>query len=176
MFIEAKDLLDQLQSPDANVRLKACQSAGPAGAGAIPGLADLMASPDKSVAKGAKVALQNIAHYSARPGASKEAQAVTTALLKVADSTRPRMIRAEALNLVGVVGDGRAVPTLTKLLSDKEVREDARMALERIPGSASLNALKKAMASAPDDYKSSLKQSIQARTVSPQNVGLAMAR
>ena len=175
-MIEAKDLLDQLQSPDANVRLNAWKSAGPAGANAVIGLGDLMASPDKSIAKCATGALQNVAHYAARPGAAKEAQAVTTALLKLADSTRPRKVRAEALTLVGVVGDAHAVPTLTKLLADKDVREDARMALERIPGSASLSALKKAMAAAPDDYKPSLQQSIQARTVPPQNIGIALAR
>lgn len=176
MLIEAKDLLDQLQSPDANVRLNAWKSAGPAGASAVSGLSDLMASPDKSIAKCATGALQNVAHYAARPGATKEAQAVTTALLKLADSTRPRKVRAEALTLVGAIGDARAVPILTKLLADKDVREEARMALERIPGSASLNALKKAMASAPDDYKGSLQQSIQARTVPSQNIGIARAR
>ena len=176
MHPDSKDILDQLQSPDANTRLNAWKSAGPAGASVVSGLGDLMASPDKSIAKCATGALQTVAHYAARPGAAKEAQAVTTALLKLADSTRPRMVRAEALTLVGVVGDAHAVPILTKLLADKDVREEARMALERIPGSASLNALKKAMASAPDEYKGSIQQSIQVRSVPPQNLGIARAR
>ena len=177
MRSDAADLLDRLQSPDANVRLKAWQNAGPAGAAAIPGLGDLMASPDKSVAKCAHGTLEVIAHYAAKSGSgSPTAHSVTANLLKLADSTRPRMVRADAITLVGVVGDGRAVPTLAKLLSDKDVREDARMALERIPGSASLNALKKASQTVPDDYKPSINQSLHTRMLTSKTVGVANAR
>ena len=177
MQTDATQLLDQLQSPDAKVRYQAWQSAGAAGAGAVSGLGDLMASPDKSIAKCAHGALDVIAHYAARSGSgSMGAHDVTKALLKLSDSTRPRMVRADALYLVGMVGDGRAVPVLVKLMADKEIREDARMALERIPGSAATNALKKAEPSAPDDYKPNIEQSLYDRNLTPQSVGVARLR
>jgi len=166
------DLLDQLQSPDANVRYKAWRSAGPTGAEAIPGLGDLMASPDKSIAKCAKGALETITHYAARPGSPTEARAVSNNLLKLADSTRPHMVRADALTLVAYVGDGHCVPTLVKLLNDYDVHEEARLALERIPGSASLNALKKAATSVPENYKANIAQSLHDRKLTTHNVGV----
>jgi HEAT repeat protein len=175
--IEAKDLLDQLQSPDANVRYNAWRGAGPTGATAISGLGDLMASPDKSIAKCAHGALDTIAHYAARPGATPaEAHGVTMELLKLATTTRPRMVRSDALCLVGVVGDAHAVPGLVKLLSDNDVREDARMALERTPGSASLAALKKAATTVPADYRPSINQSLHDRALTVQNAGIGKAR
>lgn len=172
MQTDATGLLDRLQSPDADVRYKAWQEAGPAGASVILGLGDLMASPDKSIAKCAHGALEVVTHYAARGGSgSKEARDVTKMLLKLSDSTRPRMVRADALCLVGVVGDGRAVPVLVKLMADKEIREDARMALERIPGSAATSALQKAQQSAPDDYKPNVAQSLYDRSLTNAGVG-----
>ncbi len=176
MQIETQSLLDRLQSPDANVRYKAWREAGPTGASAIKGLADLLASPDKGIARAARGAIETIAHYAARPGAQGEAHAVSVELLRVAQSDPHTPVRTEALTLLGLTGDGRVVPDLVKLLAITEVREEARMALERIPGSASLNALKQAETSVPADFKANIDQSLHNRELTPRTAGTLPAR
>jgi HEAT repeat protein len=166
-----QEFLDKIKSTDASVRYAAWRSAGPMGAPAVAPLADLMASPEKGVAKAAKEALQAIVHHAGRPDAQAEARAVATELLKVAASTRPRQVRADALHWLGFIGDRRAVSGLAKLLGDAEVREDARLALERIPGKESLRVLRKALQTAPADFKPNLEQSLYNRKLTPAAVG-----
>ena len=137
------EFIAKIKSPDAAARYGAQKTAGPMGAAAIAPLSDLMTDADKPTAKAAKGALDNIAHYSARPGAKPEARAVTLELLKAAQSPRPVPARAHALHLLGFTADTRAVPALAKLRTVSEVSEETRMALQRIPGSASAHALKK---------------------------------
>jgi HEAT repeat protein len=176
MQIETLSLLDRLQSPDANMRYKTWRAAGPTGASAVKGLADLMTSPDKGIARSARGALETIAYYAARPGAANDAHAVSMELLQVAVADRPVAVRAQALYLLGFTGDGRVVPTVVKLLASPEVREEARIALERIPGSASLNALKKAETTVPADFQPNIRQSLHNRELTPQTVGTLPAR
>lgn len=168
--------LEQIQSSDADVRYAAWRAAGPQGAAAILPLADLMDGEDKGVAKAAKGALETIVHYAGRPGAQPEAQAVAVELLQVATSDRSRPTRAEALNWLGFVGDEAVVPGLAKLLEDPEVREDARLALERIPGPESRRALRKALRTAPEDFRPNLEQSLYNRRLTPATVGRRPAR
>jgi HEAT repeat protein len=174
--MELPQFLEQIRSNNADVRYRAWRAAGPMGAAAVEPLADLMASPDRGVAKAAGEALQTIVHHAARPTASDEARAVATALLKVAAASRPRPVRADALHGLGFVGDDRAVLGLAKLLSDPEVRDDARMALERIPGRASLRALERARDAAPDDFRPHLEQSIRNRGLTRATVGIKASR
>ncbi len=89
-----------------------------------------------------------------------------------AQPERPRIVRVETLKWLALVGDNESIPALVKLLQDPIVREDARLALERIPGDASLAALTAAAASAQDDFKSNLNQSIYMRKVAPQSLGI----
>lgn len=157
-------LIQNLKSADADVRYAAWRSAGPAGAAAIVPIAELMASTDKGVVRSATEALGRVAHHAARPTASKnERRAVAQALLQVASAPRPRMVRAEALHQLGFVAEERNVSALARLLEDKEVREDVRMALERIPGNASLRALEEALRRAPADFQPNLRQAINNR-------------
>ncbi|HZP83387.1 MAG TPA: HEAT repeat domain-containing protein [Chthonomonadaceae bacterium] len=164
--------LEALKSPDAERRYAAWRGAGPMGAAAVAPIADLCASPDRGVAKAAKGALENIAHHAARPGAGKEARAVSTELLQVAQSRRPTATRAEALHLLGFTADSRAVPGIAPLLTDTAVRDEARMALERIPGNASLHALKQAAKTAPADFRPALEQSLHNRVLTPKTAGI----
>lgn len=129
--------LKSIASPDPQLRQVAGRFARRRGAPVIPGLADLMASDDKAIAKAAKMALRDITHYAAQPGAWRERLAVAQALLAVAASNRPRMVRAEALHLLGFVADARFAPAVSALVGDNEVGEDARMALERIKAAQS---------------------------------------
>lgn len=166
--------LDKLKSSDANTRMTAWKSAGPMGAEAILPLGELACSSYKGIAKAAVEAMRVIAHYAARPG-SKEKEAVSTELIQLADSAKPRMVRADALQLVGTLGDAKAIPTLTKLLADTDVQEDARMALERIPGMASLSALRTAQKQAAaknSAFEKNLQQSLNNRKLTPKTVGI----
>ena len=64
----------------------------------------------------------------------------------------------ELLWMLSEIGDDQAVAPMAELLKHDELREDARMALERIPGEASLLALEGALKSAPADFKTNLAQ------------------
>lgn len=175
MDLEA--FLAQIRSEDAEQRYKAWRGAGPFGAKAVVPLAELAASPLPGVAKAAREALQVIVHHAGRPGATDEARAVAAALLSVAESPRQSTrVRADALHWLGFVGDARAVPGIARLLNEPGVRDEARMALERIPGRESLRALRQARDTAPADFKAHLEQSLRARALTPATVGTKPAR
>ena len=63
--------------------------------------------------------------------------------------------------MLSEIGTDDAIAPMAALLTDKEVREDARCALMRIPGSKTTKALKSAFASAPEDFKSALAESLR---------------
>ena len=164
--------LEKIKSPDAQVRYEAARAGGPMGSATLASLADLMSGTDKGVARAATQALQHITHYATRPGApAGEKRRVALELLKIAGAPRPRMVRSEALDAVGFIGDAQSVPLLARLLGDAEVREDARLALERIPGQESLLALQAARQSAPADFAPALRQSLYNRSLSKATVG-----
>ena len=132
---ETAQFLQSMASPDAAVRRAAAAFARRRGAGALPGLADLAAAPDKALAKAAQKAMADITHHAARPGTPGESRQAAAALRTVAQATaRPRMVRAHALHLLGFVATAADVPGLRALLADTEVGGDARLALERIGG------------------------------------------
>ena len=65
--------------------------------------------------------------------------------------------------MLSEIGSAAAVDPMAALLADADVREDARCALTRIPGAQATDALKKAMSSAPDEFKYALAESLRAR-------------
>lgn len=165
-------LINTIKTGNADARYAAWRAAGPAGAAAVAPLAELMASTDKGASRAATEALGRVAHYAARPTASPaERQSVVVELLRVASAPRPRTVRAEALHLLGFVGNGNMVPALARLLNDPEVREDARLALERIPGPQSQRALEDALRRAPADFRPNLQQSLANRRQTRASVG-----
>ena len=167
------EFIEKMKSPEADVRYAAWKAAGPVGAPAVVSLADLAASPDKGIAKSARGALQNIVHYAARPGARAEAHAVSVELLKIAsDGNRPRTVRADTLNWVGFTADSRTVPGVARLLADEQMRDEARMALERVPGSAATGALRQAAQNSPDDFRPALQQSLHNRALTRKTAGI----
>ncbi len=66
-----------------------------------------------------------------------------------------------------IAGD-ESVQPMAGLLTDNEVREDARAALERIPGARATAALQTALAAAPADFKPALAQALRKRGVQVQ--------
>ncbi|HSZ55181.1 MAG TPA: hypothetical protein VK797_05940 [Tepidisphaeraceae bacterium] len=168
-----KQVLKEIQSQDAGDWYKATQEAGPLGPEAVKPLADLMKLDDRTKGRAAKLSLQAVVHTAATPGNEEQKKAVAIELLKFASITSyPRSVRSDLLYWVGMVGGPQQVPGLARLLNDRIIREDARMALERIPGDESLQALQKAAASGPTDFRKNLAQSLHNRALTQETVGI----
>jgi HEAT repeat protein len=156
------DLVARLRSKDKNVRGDAWQQAGPAGAAAVGPVAALWTDADFEVARSAKRAVWSIVHYAGRPGAESEARAVEGALLSLLGSGGA-VVRREAVWMLSEIGGDDSVAALGKLLNDREVRDDARCALERLPGMKSVSALTAAMGTVPEDFRYAVAESLRKR-------------
>ncbi len=158
----ATDLVARLKSKDDDVRGDAWQQAGPAGAAAVGPVAALWTDADFEVARSAKRAVWNIVRHAGRPGAPKEARAVEQALLPLLGHAEAA-VRREAVWMLSEVGGNDSVEPLAKLLSDREVKDDARCALERLPGNKAIKALRDALKTAPEDFRYALAESLRKR-------------
>ena len=158
----ASDLVARLRSKDEEVRGDAWQQAGPAGADAIPLVATLWTDPDFEVARSAKRAVWNIVRHAGRPGAAKEAKAVEAALVPLTGHVSPA-VRREVIWMLSEIGGNDAVEALEILLNDRDVRDDARCALERIPGGRSVRVLQRALKTAPEEFRYALAESLRKR-------------
>ena len=156
------EFLAQIKSPDDKVRGPAWQGAARQGAPAVKPLAEIMANPDMEVARAAKRALWKIVRHAGRPGAAKEGKAVVAQLIPVL-SGAATPVRREVLWMLSEIGGDEAVAPLAAWLADKELREDARCALQRIPGNKATAALKKALATGPEEYRPAVAVSLRAR-------------
>ncbi len=165
-------ILKNLASPDGEIRFRASQEAVLLPIGELPALIALAESETPGVAKAARRALELRVHHAARPGAPREAAEVAQILLSASQTSKVRSVRAKALSLLGCVGDSRVVFGLARLLQDPEVHEEARMALERIPGSASTEALRRALKERPASEKPALEQSLRRRAATPKTAGI----
>lgn len=125
-------------------------------------LVAVMTDPDFETARSARRAVWQIVHYAGRPGAAKEAQAVEAELIPLLKHDAA-MVRREVLWMLSEIGGPAAVTPMAALLSDQEVREDARGAIQRIPGAASIKALQAALDTAPEDFKFSLAEGLRKR-------------
>lgn len=156
------DLVTKIKSPDDKVRGPAWQAAGPAGAPAVAPLAAVMSDRDFEVARCARRAIERIVRHAGRPGADAERQAVAAELVKLLGPGEPA-VRRHALWMLSEIGDAPAVDPMAALLADAALREDARCALERIPGAAATSALKAALGTAPEDFRPALAHSLRVR-------------
>jgi hypothetical protein len=155
-------LIANLKSKDDKVRGPAWQGAGKEGAPAVKPLAALMSDPDFETARCAKRALQRIVRHAARPGAAKEARAVEKELIELLRNG-PVPVHREVLWLLSEIGGDGAVAPMAALLVHADLREDARCALTRIPGKKATAALQKSFATAPEEFKFALADSLRAR-------------
>ncbi len=160
--VSVTDLVARIKSTDDKVRGPAWQGAGPAGAPAVKPLTALMTDPDFEISRSAKRALYKIVRHAGRPGAKKEAQAVEKELIPLLQNSAVP-VRREVLWMLSEIGGDDAVAPTAALLTDKEVREDARCALMRLPGRKATAALKSAFGSASEEFKSALAESLRAR-------------
>lgn len=160
-----EELLAALKSEDDTKRTEAWISAGLVGAPAVAPLAGLMLDAQPEVARAAKRALWQVARYSGRPGAEADKAAVIAALLAALAGERPDAVKREVMWMLSEIGGTESVAPLATLLSNAELREDARMCVERIPGTSSLDALKAAFDSVPQDFKVNIAESLRKRGV-----------
>jgi len=162
--MDTNTLITKIKDQDDKVRTEAWLGAGEVGAPAVKPLAAVMTDSDMEVARAAKRGLWRIVHHVGRPGADDEEKAVVAELIALlAGDDQPASVRREVLWMLSEIGGDEVVPHSVALLTDKDLREDARMALQRIPGGASVAALKSALTSAADDFKPNLAQSLRQR-------------
>lgn len=159
------DLIARVRDKDDKVRAKALLSAGKIGAPAVKPLAAVMRDEDFEVARAAKRGLWKIARYVGRPGAGNERRPVVAELLGLLGDNQPVAVRREIVWMLSEIGGAKCVGPVAALLSNKELREDARMVLQRLPGKRSLAALKRALRTVPQEFKINIAQSLRARGV-----------
>jgi HEAT repeat protein len=128
----------------------------------IAGLVARLGGNDFEAARSAQRALRQLVRHAGRPGAETERAATVQQLLPLADPTAPAAVRRETLRLLGEIGSDDAVPTLTGLLSDPALCEEARMALERIGGERAIDALQIALRRAPEGFRPAIAESLRA--------------
>ncbi len=163
-------LLKDIQSPDHAVRAAARDTAGPVGAKAMAPLAKLTSHEDIEVQRAALRAMQNIVYYAGRPQAAAEAKSVSAELLILLGEEGPPQLRRDVLWMTWQIAGEDAAQPVAALLSDPEVHEDARMALERLPGEAATAALKAALADASREQQPALAYSLRVRGVETVDV------
>jgi len=124
-----------------------------------------MAKGPLEAARAAKRDLWFAVRHAGRPGADDERKTVVAALVAALKANLPVDAGREVLWMLSVIGGDEPVETIESMLSSEALREDARMALERIPGEKSLAALQSALKIVPDDFKIHIAQSLRARGV-----------
>ncbi len=154
------ELIAKIKSTDDQVRGPAWQSAASYGAPAVKPLAEVMATTDFEVARAAKRGLWKIVRHAGRQGADAERQAVAKELIDLLATTAAPVSR-ELLWMLSEIGDDSAVEPIAAQLANADVCEDARCALERIPGQAAVAALRKALDTAPEKFKYALANSLR---------------
>ena len=77
----------------------------------------------------------------------------------------PAVVRRDVVWMLSEISDGGGedIQSLAKLLNHPDLREDARCALQRIPGDQAVAALKAGFTAAPDDFKHALADSLRRR-------------
>ena len=157
------ELIEKIKDSSPEVRTKAWLGAGEVGWRAVAALAEVMTDKNLEVARAAKRALWKIVRHAGRPGADQERQAVAAHLGGLLADDTPVSVRREVLWMLSEIGEEELVKPIAGLMSNKELREDARMVLERIPGKASVAALRAGFKTSPEDFKPNLAQSLRKR-------------
>ena len=164
-------LLSAINHGDTAARVSAVKQSVLVGTPAIVPLGQVAGGGEPAAARAATEALNRIVLHAGRPKADRERKEAVARLGELAQPTHPRVVRAQAVFLIGSIGRDEAVRPLTALLGDEQMREDARMALERVPGKAADAAIKQAEKTAPPDFKASLRLSIKHRATPMREIG-----
>jgi HEAT repeat protein len=158
-------LIAGIRDDDDKVRAEAWLGAGEVGASAVKPLAKVMTDKDFEVARAAKRGLWKIVRHVGRPKADNEKRAVAGELIELLGEEQPVPVRREVLWMLSEIGTRKAIEPIAALLSNKDLREDARMVLQRIPTKSALAALRAGFKAAPEDFKLNIAQSLRQRGV-----------
>lgn len=161
--MQARELIRQIQSNDPAVRTAAWQQAGTVGAPAVKPLAQLYTHDDQEVRRAAKRGLEQMVRTVGAPGVQAAQAAVIRELLDLLGDSQPVGLRRDVLWLLSEIAGAESVEPIAALLKHGDLREDARMALERIPGEESLAALHQALGTVPAAFQANIAQSLRAR-------------
>jgi len=167
-------LLAGIKDKDDQVRTEAWLGAGEVGAAAVRPLAKVMTDKELEVARAAKRGLWKVVRHAGRPGAGPERKTVNAELVGLLSDDQPVSVRREVLWMLSEIGRRKCVEAIAGLLSNRQLREDARMALQRIRSKKALAALKAALQAAPEDFKLNIAQSLRKRGVKVE--GLACVK
>lgn len=157
------ELVAGVKNANDKVRTEAWLGAGKAGAAAVKPLAKVMTDGDFEIARAAKRALWQIVRHTGRPGANEEKRAVETELAGLLSDDQPASVRREVLWMLSEIAGRSSIKPVAGLLQNVELREDARMALERIPAKGAAAALKTGFEAAPENFKPNIAQSLRKR-------------
>ena len=157
------ELIAGIKSSSDKERTEAWQSAGEVGATAVNPLAKVMTDDDLEVSRAAKRALWKIVRHTGRPGANRERRAVETELTGLLGRGKPVAVRREVLWMLSEIGARISIKPIAGLMMNKDLREDARMVLERIPGKRAVTTLKATFEKAPENFKPNIAQSLRKR-------------
>jgi HEAT repeat protein len=186
--LTVEQLIGRIKDHDDKVRAAAWHSAGKLGAAAVMPLANLMAQMDAQLARltkqpgadrgelayklevgrAAKRGLWVVVRYVGRPGAGAERGPVVDRLCTLLGDDQPVALRRDVLWMLSEIGDDRAVDAIRNIpgiLGDLELREDARCAVERIPGQAATQALSDGLEACYDDFRLAIAHSLRLRGV-----------
>ena len=150
---ELDTFLAQIADPSPHVRTEAWTSAHVVGAPAIAPLAELAEAGDPAVGHAALKAIETIAAHAGRPEAGAEREAAAQALAEAIQASSDDQVRRELLHCLGLVATHAETPLLGSLLLDPAVGEDARIALERMPGTPATRALVAGLQAASPDVQ-----------------------
>ena len=159
-------LLENIKSNNPDVRTAAWLSAGEVGAPALKPLAQVVARAELEVGRAALRAMWKIVRHVGNPAIPGELKVqVVNGLLSLLSGDESNAIRREVLWMLSEVAGDESVEQISSLLKNPDLREDARMVLDRIPGAKSLSALKTALNQTADDFKHNIAQSLRHRGV-----------
>jgi HEAT repeat protein len=157
------ELAAALKSKDDKQRAAAIDSAAECGPAAIKAVCPLLGDPETETIRAAKRALYKIVRDAGKPGAAAKVKAAEKEFVAVLQGSSSVPERREVLWMISEIGGDDSVKPVAALLSNADLREDARCVLQRIPGKASLKALENALKTAPEDFKFALAESLRKR-------------
>lgn len=133
--------------------------------GSVAEWAAQLTDGDIDVSRAAGRAMWKIVRQAGRPQAEAQRRDVVRQLLSILGDKPAPIVYRQVLWMLSEIGGDESVETISSLLANPVAREDASMALERIPGDRSLAALRAALKAVPDDFKPNIAQSLRARGI-----------
>jgi HEAT repeat protein len=161
-------LLERIKSDDPDARTAAWLAAGGVGVPALVPLSKIVAEGELEVSRAAKRAMWKIVRTVGAPDRCECKEAAEGVLIGLLGSEQPLCVRREVFWMLSEIGGDatvEAIHEIPDLIDDKDVREDARCALERIPTEAALETLKEGLEVAPADFALAMAQSLRVRGV-----------